>query len=201
MTTNLDPNGQPITDVAELNAAIEAADGEAASSGAYEIDLAANTPIDLTQALEAINLKSGVTLDIVGNGATLNGQGDQRGLFVYAGVVTIENLTIEDAKAVGGDGGDGAGGGAGLGGGVFVGSNVAGDAGDVTLTKVNFSTDGATAGRAAFSAPLGTAAAAAAVSAARAGRRRGPAAAASAAGRAAARSGKRTARGASSPGP
>jgi hypothetical protein len=63
MTTVLN-NGQPVTNEADLYTAISAADGEAANSGVYEIELAAGATIDLTSALEAINLKTGVTLDI-----------------------------------------------------------------------------------------------------------------------------------------
>ena len=55
--------------------------------GNYEIDLAGN--IALTSALEAVNLASGVALDIVGGGFAINGENDQRGLFVYAGDVTV----------------------------------------------------------------------------------------------------------------
>src|SRR5271166_3413915 len=101
MTTILN-NGQPVTTEAQLNAAIVAADGEAANSGAFQIQLGAN--ITLASALEAINLKSGVTLDIAGGNFALNGGGSQRGLFVYSGTVTIENLTIENAVAEGGAG-------------------------------------------------------------------------------------------------
>ena len=38
---------------------------------------------------------------------TLDGGGSQRGLFVYAGNVTLENLTIQNMSAVGGAGGGG----------------------------------------------------------------------------------------------
>lgn len=82
-------------------------------------------------SLTEISLQSGVTLDIEGDGATINGQGNQRGLFVNAGNVTIENLTVINAVALGASGqgeyiawggAGGGGGGAGLGGGLFVGS-------------------------------------------------------------------------------
>ena len=119
MTTIISSN---ITTVAQLDAAVTTANGEAANSGAYEIELGANASIALTQALTEINLHAGVTLDIEGNGATLDGENAQHGLFVYSGTVTIESLTIENAKAVGAAGNDGGGGGAGLGGGLFVGA-------------------------------------------------------------------------------
>ncbi len=85
-----------------------------------------------------------------GAGGTLDGGGTQRGLFVYAGKVTIENLTLQNMLAQGGAGGSaysgGGGGGAGLGGGLFIGADVAGDAGNVTLDQVNFLKDEAVGG-------------------------------------------------------
>ncbi len=139
-------NTTPISTVADLDAAIVAAAGVAANSGALAIDIASGADFKLTQALEAINLQAGNTLDIEANGATIDGQNTYNGLFVYAGTVTIENLTIANALAKGGAGGGGGGGGAGLGGGLFVGANVAGDAGAVTLTNVTFKNDTAAGG-------------------------------------------------------
>jgi hypothetical protein len=138
-----------ISTIAGLNAAIVTADGEGASATPYEIDLAPGANIALTSQLQAINLQTGVTLDIAGDGATLNGETDQRGLFVYSGVVDISDLTIENAAAVGGNGGAGAGGGAGLGGGLFVAGS--GDPSqqatpNVTLTNVSFANDAAQGG-------------------------------------------------------
>jgi hypothetical protein len=87
-----------VSTIAELNAAIDNTDGE----GAFEIDLKSAADIGLTTALEAINLKSGVTLDIEGDGAILDGENettptsyDARGLFVDSGDVTINNLTVQ----------------------------------------------------------------------------------------------------------
>jgi autotransporter-associated beta strand protein len=88
----------------------------------------------LSQDLPAINLQPGVALTIDGNGGTLDGQGEARGLFIYSGLVTVENLTIQNGLAkggTGGAGGEGGGGGAGLGGDIFVGAS-----GVVTLTNV-----------------------------------------------------------------
>jgi hypothetical protein len=133
---------ETVTSLATLNAAILQADAAAANSGTIVIDIAQT--ISLTAPLEAIDLAAGVTLDIVGQGNTLDGGGTQRGLFVYAGVVDVSDLTIADAAAAGGAGGtglSGGGGGAGLGGGLFVASG-----GDVTLTNVSFSNDSATGG-------------------------------------------------------
>src|SRR5271168_3440096 len=130
-----------ITTVADLDNVIAQANTK--TSGAYVIELSdgANTSIALTQALTAISLHSGVTLDIEGNGATLNGENAQQGLFVSSGTVTVESLTIENAKAVGAAGAAGDGGGAGLGGGLFVGATA-----HVALTDVSFSSDSATGG-------------------------------------------------------
>ena len=141
--------GSTVSTVAGLNAAIEAADALSTNAGVYTITLSSNISLNGTE-LEAINLKTGVTLDMVGsNGASsyaLDGAGIDRGLFVYAGTVSIENLLIENMNAVGGAGGSAAGGGAGLGGGLFIGSNVAGDAGSVTLNNVSFAGDTARGG-------------------------------------------------------
>jgi hypothetical protein len=143
-------NGQPVTSEAELNDAIIQADGEAANSGAFEIDVVGILDNPLTTALKAINLQPGVTLNIVGKRLipgqdsfpVLDGGGSQRGLFVYSGTVNIKNLTIENMVARGGNGGTGAGGGgAGLGGGLFVGAN-----GKVTLNNVTFDNDQAVGG-------------------------------------------------------
>src|SRR5712675_1859152 len=131
-------DGQPITTVDELNDVLVQA--AAKMSGAYEIDLGPQAHIALTAALEAINLHSGATLD---------GLNSTRGLFVYSGTVTIKNLTIANAKAVGGAGGDnGGGGGAGLGGGLFIANDTANNAtpANVTLDNVNFSGDAAVGG-------------------------------------------------------
>ena len=146
-------------DVEQLNALIVAADS--AASGSFEIDFSGD--IAVSSALEAINLKSGVTLEIDGEGLALDGKDDstsasydQRGLFVYSGAVNIDNLTIENMVANGGSGGagGGGGGGAGLGGGLFVADNAAADGGtdpnavasQVSLDDVTFELDSATGG-------------------------------------------------------
>ena len=158
-----------IATVAELNDVLVQSAGE--TSGTFEIDLTLNADIALTTALDAINLHSGVTLDIEGNGATLDGRNSTRGLFIYSGTVTIENLTIANAKAVGGAGANGGGGGAGLGGGLFVGNDAANGAApaNVTLANVNFSNDAAAGGKGGnggfTSGPEGAAAAASAAKA------------------------------------
>jgi hypothetical protein len=163
MTTILN-NDQPVTSETELNQAIEAAD-TATAAGNYEIEIGGQ--INLLAALEAINLHSDVSLTISGgSGGALDGESSQRGLFIYSGDVTIDNLSIVDAVAVGGAGGGGGnsslggggGGGAGLGGGLFVaGATTRGGAGAtsdpdqavvpvVTLDNVSFSDDSAEGG-------------------------------------------------------
>ena len=138
---------------------IDVGGADAAPNTAYTIDITGT--IDLTTALLAINLESGSSLTIAGtNGSggvevqTLDGGDSQRGLFVYAGNVTVENLTIQNMSAVGGAGGGGdtgsglgGGGGAGLGGGLFVTGSSDGVGGaNVTLDNVSFINDAATGG-------------------------------------------------------
>ncbi|HZL01146.1 MAG TPA: hypothetical protein VFC47_14750, partial [Caulobacteraceae bacterium] len=141
-------NGNPVNSESALNIAILAADTATPGSGGYEIDLAGT--ITLTGALEAINLPTGVTLDIEGDNAILDGgTSGQRGLFVYSGAVSIENLTIQNMVAQGGAGGNGGGGGgAGLGGGLFIADDTTNNAasGAVTLTAVSFNHDSAVGG-------------------------------------------------------
>ena len=133
-----------VSTAGQLNDAIEEADSLGGGSTAA-ITLTGNIALNGTK-LEGIYLEAGFTLDINGGGYTLDGGGTQRGLFVYAGAVDISDLTILDAKALGGNGSLGGGGGAGLGGGLLIGANVAGDPGTVTLTGVTFSGDAATGG-------------------------------------------------------
>jgi hypothetical protein len=134
-----------VTTLVQLNAAILAADAEAANSGTVAIALGADIALDGV-ALDVVNLQKGVTLDLIGNGYTLDGGGTEQGLFVYAGTVDVSNLAINNMLARGGSGDNGGGGGAGLGGGLFIGSSVAGDAGNVTLTDAAFSGDAAHGG-------------------------------------------------------
>ncbi|HTW71161.1 MAG TPA: Hint domain-containing protein [Acetobacteraceae bacterium] len=141
-------NSFAVTSEAELNAALAAIDLTGASSAPnthYTIAFANN--ITLGSDLYAINLASGDTLTIIGNGDTLDGGGVTRGFFVYAGTVAIGNLAIDDAVAQGGTGG---GGGAGLGGGLFVAA-----AGTVSLTGVTFSGDTAIGGNGGDTADAG----------------------------------------------
>jgi hypothetical protein len=150
-----------VTSIAQLNAAIVAADGVTAP-GTVTITLGSDITYIAT-ALQAINLHAGVTLVVEGGGHTLSGGGVQRGFFVYAGTVEIKDLLITDMLARGGDGGTsiiggGGGAGAGLGGGLFVGANVAGNPGNVTLSNVNFSLNGAEGGLGTINALIASAA-------------------------------------------
>ncbi len=135
---------RPITsytarDAAGLNAALQAIDLGGAFSApntSYTINLTADITLD--QQLVALNLASGDTLSIEGNGHTLDGAGTYNGIFDYSGSVAIDDLAINDTKA---SGGSGSGGGAGLGGGLFIGYR-----GDAKLTDVTFSGDSAVGG-------------------------------------------------------
>ena len=130
---------------AELDAAIADANAEGAGA-AVTITLTG----DITEAADtaAMVLAAGVSLTIDGAGHTLDGDGLYRGFKVDSGAVTIENLTIANALAAGGNGADafqgsggGGGGGAGLGGGLFVRAG-----GYVTLAGVDFANDAAVEG-------------------------------------------------------
>src|SRR5262249_31324683 len=106
------------TDLSTLNGVIRSIDvggSNAATATDYTITLSQN--LTLTDGdLLALNLPSGASVTINGGNFVLDGNKDQRGLFVYAGTVDINDLTIKDMVAQGGSGG---GGGAGLGGGLF----------------------------------------------------------------------------------
>ncbi len=142
-----------VSSAADLSADIKAIDlASQAGKGAgtqYLITLAAGATLTESADIAAINLKGADTLTLDGQGAFLNGAGAHRGLFAYAGGVTINNLTIENAVARGGAGGDGAtaggGGGAGLGGGLFVAAGA-----DVTLSGLRFSGNSAVGGAGGF---------------------------------------------------
>jgi outer membrane autotransporter protein len=86
----------------------------------------ANTTINLTSSVTLttgdLPALQGTGTTVNGNGNTLNGGNIFRGLFVYSGTTRVENLTIENAVAQGGNSGNRAGGGAGLGGALFVNS-------------------------------------------------------------------------------
>lgn len=106
------------------------------------IEFTNNITLSGMDDLPALQDKGGV--QIVGNGYTLQGDGNTRGFMVYGGNVAIDDLTISDMVARGGAGGGGAaggGGGAGLGGGLMAAGNS-----NVTVDDVNFVNDSAIGG-------------------------------------------------------
>jgi hypothetical protein len=114
-----------VTDEASLRASLQAVDvGGTATDVDNTIQFA--NDIAIATDLWAINLPTGAALVIDGAGHALDSGNLARGLFLYAGSVTVQNLTIRNAVANGGQGNDGGGAGAGLGGGLFVntGSNL-----------------------------------------------------------------------------
>ena len=127
----------------DLNAAFATAN--AATSGAFEVDIKNN--LQFTSDKLQIALKPGVSMLINGEGNLIDGANAHRGLFVYSGAITIENLTIEHAAAIGQAGGPGrgsgggGGGGAGLGGGLFIAA-----AGVVTVHNLAFQNNAAVGG-------------------------------------------------------
>jgi large repetitive protein len=156
-TGGTDVNAVPltfaVTTEAQLNAALVAIQTESTELSAGQtitVDLS-GANISLTSDLEAVNVAQGTDLVIDGGGGTLDGMGDQRGLFIYSGNVTVENLAINNALAQGGNGASGGapgGGGAGLGGGLFVAGTANGGAApaSVTLMNVTFNNDSAQGG-------------------------------------------------------
>ena len=136
-----DPTTINVANLTQLNAAILQVD-QATTPSAYTIQFTA-TISDGGTDVTALNLASGVSVTIDGGSYALDGsENTGSGLFVYAGNVTLQNLTIQNAGARGGSGGfGGGGGGAGLGGGLFVAS-----AGTVTLNNVTFNDDAAQGG-------------------------------------------------------
>jgi hypothetical protein len=114
-----------------------------------------NDTYTLTGNLPPIGAIKNVTIDGTttdGLGITIDAAG-HRGLFVSSGNVSIEDLTIANAAALGAagqsvpeGGGGGGGGGAGLGGGLFVGAGA-----NVTLGNVAFQNASATGGAGGYS--------------------------------------------------
>src|SRR5688572_11295034 len=140
------PAGAQTTFTVTTEAALRTAITTAAAGDTIQIA----TNILLTSDLPSI--ATSVTID--GGGFTLSGSSQYRGLVVVAMdaggpatapvTVAIQNITITDTVAAGGDGGSGGsggGGGAGLGGAVYV-----GDQASVTLSNVNIVSSSATGG-------------------------------------------------------
>ncbi len=130
-------------DLAKAIAAIDVSGASAQAGTHYTFNIVGN--LQLTDQLPAFNLPQGASLTIEGNDHTLDANG-QPGLFVYAGNVAIDDLSVINAVTQGGQGAFGGGGGAGLGGGLFIAS-----AGAVTLSDVSFANDKAAGGNGSVS--------------------------------------------------
>jgi len=104
---------------------------------------------DITLAAELPAVQTSIMID--GAGHALDGANTYRGLFFAAWTpgtatfipvtVTVQNLTIRNCKAMGGDGTGGGGAGAGLGGAIFIATQA-----NVTLSNVSLSNDTAAGG-------------------------------------------------------
>ncbi len=109
----------------------------------YTLNITNNITLTAGTTLPIINSRSTVTIN--GGNFTLDGGGVQRGFFVYAGAVAINNLTIQNAVAKGGNGGSGfdggGGGGMGAGGALFVASGA-----NVTVSNVSLASNQANGG-------------------------------------------------------
>ncbi|HKM61449.1 MAG TPA: hypothetical protein VJY39_03060 [Acidisphaera sp.] len=99
---------QTASTAAQLDAEIRSVDSvsQGGTIAAYTIDIAQDISLyTLTDDLAGVVLGTGSSLTIIGNGHTmsgLHGYPEDRGLFAYRGVLTVEGLTIADADAVGG---------------------------------------------------------------------------------------------------
>lgn len=134
--------GSTPTDAATLEAAIVGANSGADTSISIQNDIS-----DFTQNLRPLgcdatfSLVDGRSMTIEGNSNTLDFGNSYRGFIAageptgaQTGTLTIQNLVLSNASAIGGTtGSGGGGGGAGLGGGLFVGKNTT-----VELVNVSF---------------------------------------------------------------
>jgi uncharacterized protein with beta-barrel porin domain len=108
-----------------------------------------NSSFTMTSQAAPLAVRPGQSITVNGNGNTIDGNGQFRPFFVLDGQVSINNLTVANGRAAGGDGGavgasgvaGGGGGGLGAGGGLFV-NNTA----SVTLTNVAFTNNAAAGG-------------------------------------------------------
>ena len=82
----------------------------------YEVNI--NASFTMNGVVAPLQTGASNSVTIRGNGNTIDGNDQFRPFFVLQGNVTIENLTVQNARAAGGNGGNGGrGGGGGLGGG------------------------------------------------------------------------------------
>ena len=116
-----------------------------------DITLTAGGGGDLPAIQKNITIEGG-GYSLIGGDPNL-GVGPYRGLFVYSGTVTVQNITISNTLAQGGQGGGGrygGGGGAGLGGALFVNAGA-----NVTVSNVNLTTNKAQGGAGGAGVSLG----------------------------------------------
>ncbi|WP_342711424.1 autotransporter domain-containing protein [Bradyrhizobium sp. B124] len=129
------------SDGASLVAALTTIDSNPGRS--YTLNITSNITLTGGTTLPIINSSSNVTIN--GGNFTLDGGGVQRGFFVYSGTVAVNNLTIQNAVARGGNGGSGfdggGGGGMGAGGALFVASGA-----NVTVSNVSLASNQANGG-------------------------------------------------------
>lgn len=139
-----------VTTEAELVTAIDKANANINRDASNTINVSAN--ITLTAPLPPLGLRDAAgtpeansPLIINGNGNTISGGNSQRIFFANAGEIAINDVTLADGRAKGGDGGTGnvgesGGGGLGAGGALFVrGADAgAGTGASVTLSGVSF---------------------------------------------------------------
>jgi uncharacterized protein YhjY with autotransporter beta-barrel domain len=137
---------QVTIDVSNTSQLINAvAQADAAGSGTtVTIDLAANTTFSLTSQLV---LDSAATVQIVGNGSTLDGGGTTRLLQVESGTVNLEGITFQNGSSQGAAGaGTGNTGGGGGGGALGYGGAILLSGGNLTLTSDQFTSNTAQGG-------------------------------------------------------
>ncbi|MES5483380.1 autotransporter domain-containing protein [Bradyrhizobium sp. INPA03-11B] len=129
------------SDGASLVTALTTIDNNPGTS--FTLNITQNITLTSGTTLPIINSSSTVTIN--GGNFTLDGGGVQRGLFVYSGTVAVNNLTIQNAVAKGGNGGSGldggGGGGMGAGGALFVASGA-----NVTVSNVSLASNRAIGG-------------------------------------------------------
>jgi uncharacterized protein with beta-barrel porin domain len=101
----------------------------------YTLSLTGN--VTMSQQVQAITTNA--TINVAGNGYTIDGGNAYRPFFIESGNVTLQNLTIANALAHGGNGGGG--GGLGAGAAVFVDTS-----GHLTIQNVNFTNNAAIGG-------------------------------------------------------
>ncbi len=128
------------SDLASDIGLIDAGGADSGTGQSYSITLTAN--IALNAGLPVISLPSGSSLTILGQGYSIDGGTAYSGLFLKAGSLLLQDVTIENMLAHGGAGqsetgnAGAGGGGAGLGGGLFVASGAS-----ATLSNATFLND------------------------------------------------------------